>query len=317
MYPRDSMAQRRIDATRQPPADAGPLASSGRLSVGALCVPASAVLLGLADTTPATASAIRCLLALPVVGVLAARERRSAGRLSPRGYVSAVACGVMFACDMLLWTQAISEVGAGLSTVLVNAQVAVVPLLAWLVDREPVRRRFLFALPVVAVGVVMAGGVLEHGLSGTVPVRGTVHAVGAALCYSGFLFLLRRGGQAGQPMQTYATVLVTAAATAVAVGPWWHGLELRPGWATMGWLMAVTVTGELLGWLLVAYFTPKLPGEVGSALLLLTPVGAVLLGMVALVERPSMLQLTGCALILVAGYAGTAAAPGQHAERAG
>jgi drug/metabolite transporter (DMT)-like permease len=289
----------------------------GGLGVGALCVSASAVLLGLADTTPATASAIRCLLALPVVGVLAARERCSVGRLSPRGYVSAAACGVMFAGDMLLWTQAIPEVGAGLSTVLVNAQVAVVPLLAWLVDREPVQRRFLFALPVVAVGVVMAGGVLEHGLSGTDPVRGTVHAVGAALCYSGFLFLLRRGGQAGQPMQTYAAVLVTAAAAAVAVGPWWHGLQLRPGWATMGWLVAVTVTGQLLGWLLVAYFTPKLPSEVGSALLLLTPVGAVLLGMVALAERPSTLQLAGCALIVVAGYAGTATAPGQHAERAG
>jgi drug/metabolite transporter (DMT)-like permease len=289
----------------------------GGLGVGALCVSASAVLLRLADTTPATASAIRCLLALPVVGVLAARERRSAGRPSPRGYASAAACGVMFAGDMLLWTQAIPEVGAGLSTVLVNAQVALVPLLAWLIDREPVQRRFLFALPVVTVGVVMAGGILEHGLSGTDPALGTVHAVGAALCYSGFLFLLRRGGQAGQPMQTYAAVLFTAAATAVAVGPSWYGLELRPGWATMGWLVAVTVTGQLLGWLLVAYFTPELPSEVGSALLLLTPVGAVLLGMVALAERPSMLQLAGCALILVAGYAGTAFAPGRNTQRTG
>lgn len=43
----------------------------------------------------------------------------------------------------LLWTRAIVEIGAGLSIVLVNLQVVLVPLLAWLVDREPVTRRFL------------------------------------------------------------------------------------------------------------------------------------------------------------------------------
>jgi drug/metabolite transporter (DMT)-like permease len=45
---------------------------------------------------------------------------------------------------------------------------------------------------------------------------------------------------------------------------------------------------------------------VGSTLLLLTPIGAVALGAVVLAERPSPLQLAGCALVLVAGYIGTA-----------
>ena len=44
----------------------------------------------------------------------------------------------------------------------------------------------------------------------------------------------------------------------------------------------------------------------GSALLLLTPIGAVVLGALVLAERPSPLQLAGCALVLVASYAGTA-----------
>jgi drug/metabolite transporter (DMT)-like permease len=287
------------------------------LAAGALCISASAVLLGLAGTTPATATAARSLFALPVVGLFAVRERRSAGPLSTSGHLSAVACGAMFAGDMMLWTQSIPEVGAGLSTVLVNVQVVIVPLLAWLVDRERTPRRFLLALPVVLAGVVLAGGVLEHGLSGADPSLGAVHAIGAALCYSGFLFLLRRGGQGGQPMQTYAIVLGTSAAVAIAVGPSWHGLDLWPGWATLGWLVGVTVTGQLLGWLLVAYFTPKLPSAVGSALLLLTPVGAVLLGVVALAERPSPLQLAGCVLILVAGYVGTPTSADDRADSAG
>ncbi|WP_082973530.1 DMT family transporter [Mycobacterium sp. E2327] len=272
------------------------------LAVGALCVSASAVFLKLAATTPATATAARCLLALPVVVVLAIPEWRRGRALSRRGLLSAACCGALFAGDMLLWTQAIPEVGAGLSTVLVNTQVAVVPLLSWLVDRERVSARFLLALPALLVGVALAGGMGEHGISGSNPALGTAHAIGAALCYSGFLFLLRRGGQAGQAMQTYAVVLATSAVLAVAVGPWWHGLELWPGWHAVGWLILVAVTGQLLGWLFVAFFSARVPSTVSSALLLLAPVGAVALGAAVLGERPSALQLGGCALVLAAGY---------------
>jgi drug/metabolite transporter (DMT)-like permease len=275
------------------------------LGVGALCVSASAVLLGLAATTPATASVARCLFAVPVVVVLARIESRRATRLTRRGVLSALASGALFAGDMLLWTQAIPEVGAGVSTVLVNAQVALVPLLAWLIDHEPVRSRFLWALPAIAAGIVLAGGIFEHGLTGSNPLLGTVHGIGAALCYSGFLFLLRRGGQGGQPMQTYAVVLVASAAVSAIVGSWWHGLVLMPGWSTLGWLILVTITGQLLGWLLVAYFAPRLASDLSSVLLLLTPIGAIVLGAVILAERPTALQLIGCALVLIAGYVGT------------
>ncbi|OBI37886.1 DMT family transporter [Mycobacterium sp. E2238] len=275
------------------------------LAIGALSVSASAVLLKLAAATPATATAARCLIALPVVVILAIPEWQHRGGLPRRGLLSAILCGVLFAGDMLLWTQAIPEVGAGLSTVIVNAQVAVVPVLSWLADRERISRRFLLTLPALLVGVLLAGGVLEQGLSGSDPTRGTVHAVGAAVCYSGFLFLLRRGGQAGRPMQTYGVVLATSGIVAVAVGPWWHGLDVWPGWRALAWLTLVAITGQLFGWLLVAFCSGRLPSTVSSALLLLTPVGAVALGAVALGERPSSLQLAGCALVLLAGYLGS------------
>jgi drug/metabolite transporter (DMT)-like permease len=286
-----------IDRTRTAPVG---------LTVGALSLSASATLLGLAGTTAATATTARCALAVPAVAALAVREKRRMGGLDARQYLSAVVCGVLFAADMLWWTQAIPEVGAGLSTVLVNTQVAIVPLLAWLVDREPVHRRFLWALPVILAGVLLAGGIFEHGVTGTNPTMGTVHAVAAAMCYSGFLFLLRRGGRGGQPLQTYLVVLMSALVVAVAVGLLGNGLDVTPGWTTAGWLILVTITGQLLGWLLVAFCTPKLPSEVSSAMLMLMPIGAVALGALILAERPSPLQLAGCALVLVASYAATA-----------
>jgi drug/metabolite transporter (DMT)-like permease len=205
---------------------------------------------------------------------------------------------------MLLWTQAILEVGAGLSTVLVNAQVIVVPLLAWLIDREHISRRFLLALPAMIAGVLLTGGVLEQGVSGRDPTLGTVHAVLAALCYSGFLYLLRRGGQ-HQAVQSYTDVIVVAAVASLVVGALWHGVALDPGWAAIGWLALVALLGQVLGWLLVAIATPHLPSEIGAALLLLTPIGALLLGAAVLSERPTALQLVGCALILATAYAGS------------
>src|SRR3954468_12305953 len=242
------------------------------LAFGAVSLSASAVLLGLAATTPATATAARCLFALPAVAALAAAERRRHGALNQQAYLSAAVCGVLFAADMLWWTQSIPEVGAGLSTVLVNTQVAIVPLLAWLVDRERSGPRFLWSLPVILAGVLLAGGIFEHGISGTNPAWGTIHAVAAAVCYSGFLFLLRRGGQGGNPMQSYGVVLASATVVAAGLGLATNSLELSPGWSTYGWLILATVSGQLVGWLLVAFCGPRLPSDVGSALLLLTPI---------------------------------------------
>lgn len=275
------------------------------MGVGAVCVSASAVFLALAATSTGTASAYRCVLALPVVAFAARAEAQRHGRSSRPEIGWAVVAGVLFAIDMLFWTAAIPEVGAGLSTVLVNAQIVLVPLLARVFGGETITRRFLWALPAVLLGVVLTGGVFEHGLSGTDPALGTVQALIAALGYSGFLYLLRRGGTAGRPIQTYLVVLVTAALVCASVGSRWQGITVTPGWAAFGWLCAVTVCGQLLGWFLVALCAPHLSADAGAALLLLTPVGALVLGAVVLGEKPSPWQILGAALMLAAAYLGT------------
>ncbi|MGW2419470.1 DMT family transporter [Streptomyces sp. NPDC001709] len=280
------------------------------MAIGALCVSASAVLLDLAHTTPGTASFYRCVLALPALLMLAGVEHHREGAPARRRYGLAFAAGVLFAGDMLLWTQAIAEVGAGLSTVLVNVQVVLVPLIAWAVDREPVPARFLSWLPLLLLGVLLTGGLLEHGVSvGTNPRWGTVHAVLAAVCYSGFLYLLRRGGHRGQVRQVYTVVIVSAAAVSLLAGLAWYGFDSAPGWRVLGWLLAVAVCSQVVGWLLVATASPKLASHVGAVLLLLTPVGAVAPGAVVLGERPTPLQLAGCGLILISAYFTTAHKP--------
>jgi drug/metabolite transporter (DMT)-like permease len=279
----------------------GPLTSSHpriAIAVGAVAVSATAIFVDLAGCQPGTASFYRCVLALPFLLPLALREGRGIQRLGRRELLAAVVAGVLFAGDMLLWTQAIFDVGAGISTVIVNVQVIVVPLLALAIDREPITRLFLATLPVMALGVLLAGGVLDHGVRGMHTVRGTVEAVLAALCYSGFLFILRRSGRSTRALPSYTVVIVASAAGSWVGGALWHGFSFAPRLAAIGWLALAAICGQVVGWLLVASAAPKLSSESASVLLLLTPIGSLVLGGLVIGQRPTSLQLAGSLLIL-------------------
>jgi len=276
------------------------------LVVGALAVATSSVFIDLSGASPGTATFYRCVLALPLLSLPAAREHRVRGPVDRRGALVALLAGALFAGDALLWTAAIGELGAGLSTVVVNAQVLMVPLLALLLDSERLGRRYLFALPLMIVGIVLTAGLVGRAGSSSDPLLGTAHAVAAAVCYSGFLYLLRRGGTRGLVSQPYLWVVASAGVVGLLVGTAWRGADLTPGWAAFGWLVLTAVLGQSVGWLLVAVASPRLPSTVSAALLLCTPVGALLLSAVATGERPSVVQLAGAALVLSGAYLASA-----------
>ncbi|MFF0343671.1 DMT family transporter [Kribbella sp. NPDC004875] len=283
-------------------ADKAPTHAAPWLAVGALFVSVSSVLIDLAGTTPGTASFYRCVLSLPLLAVVAGIERRRKRPLRRDELLFGLLAGAFFAGDMLLWTRAIDEVGAGLSTVVVNVQVIGVPLLAWAIDGETVPRRFVAWVPVMILGVALTAGLIGGGAAGTDPVHGTIHAVLAAACYSVFLYLLRRTGMGGRPIQNYFVVIASAGLVSLVAGWLWRGVDLTPGLRVIGWLIGVAVAGTVVGWLLVATYSPRLPSHVGAALLMLTPVGALVLSSVVLHERPTGLQLIGCVLILAGAY---------------
>lgn len=285
-------------------------------ALGAIGVSSSGLFVALSNTSPGTVTFYRCVFALPLLAPLAIAERRRCGAPTTRQHWWAVAAGVLFAADALLWTQAIYEVGVGLSAVLVNTQVVMVPLLARLIDRESLSVRFFVLLPVVAVGAVLTGGVFETSVTGSAPIAGTVHSALAALCYSVFLFLLRRGGPNRPQIQSYVTIMVCAAVAALIGGVLWGGVGLVPGWGPTGWLVLTAICGQVLGWLLVALGSPSLRVEVSSALLLLTPIGALVLAAAVLAQMPSTLQVIGCILILGSAYSITTSRAGAGANQA-
>ena len=267
--------------------------------VGAVAIAFSAILFRLAHVSPSTGAFFRCFWALPVLWLVTRWERRRWRPRARRSRLYAGAAGLLFAADLILWHNAIDQVGAGLGTVLANTQVVLVGLVAWLLLGETPRRSSLAAIPVVAAGVVLVSGVLEQGAYGTNPGLGVVYGVCTGLAYTGFLLVLRQGqaGVVGPAGPLFDATIVAAGACALA--GWAIGdLDLTPSWAATGWLVLLALVAQVLGWLLIAISLPRLPAVVTSVSLTIQPVCSVVFAALILGESPSALQLAGAAAIL-------------------
>jgi drug/metabolite transporter (DMT)-like permease len=272
---------------------------------GGLCTSASSVFVALAAVSTGTVAFYRFLLAVPVLTPLALAESR--GRLRGSTFdATALGAGALLAGDALLWNQAITESGAGIATVIVNAQVIIVPLLGWLTLGERPSPLFAATVPVMLAGVALAGG-LAGGATGADPIHGALLACGAAACYAGFLFLLRQASGAGTAVGTVLAITIAGALVSAVVAPLWHGLDLGPSAGSLGWIACVALSSQVIAYVLIGPGLARLSPSAGAAVLLIQPVGSVALAAIALGERPSALQLGGCALVLTAVYAATVA----------
>jgi len=276
--------------------------------VGAFVIAFSSILVRLSGASPSTAAIFRCAYALPALGLLAWWEDRRHGARAWRDRRAAIAAGVFFATDLILWHNSIEDVGAGLATVLANVQVVLVPLAAWALLRERPARRVLAALPVAVVGVLLISGALEAHAYGRAPARGALFGIGAGVSYVGFLLLLRRGGvdlrrPAGPLFDATATAAVLCVCAGVVIGD----ARLVPSWPGAGWLLALAFSSQVVGWLAITISLPRLPAAMTSLLLTLQPIGSVLAAAAIFGESPSALQSLGVVALL--GALLTVAAP--------
>jgi drug/metabolite transporter (DMT)-like permease len=299
---------------------------------GAVCISSSAVLMKLADTTPSITALGRCAFALPLLGALAwAERRRGAPRLPSRSRWLAWLAGVFLAGDLIVWSHAITAIGAGLGTVVGNLQVIIVSLLAWLFLGERPRRSLVLAFPVMLAGLVLVGGLADVGGTrayGTNPRLGVVYGVAVAIIYAVYILTLRQatsvpgprppGPGSPGPRPAVAAVLFKAtigAAVASAVLGWvLNDYRLGPDpspWPTLGWLALLALTSQVIGWLLITVSMPRLQAGMIGALLLVQPAGSVALSYAFLGERPSVLQLTGVVLVLAGVVVAVSGGPGR------
>jgi drug/metabolite transporter (DMT)-like permease len=270
----------------------------GAALVAASFLAFSGILYRLSGASPATATLFRCLFAVPVLWLLARREDRILGRRAPRDRGLAVASGVFFALDLLTWSVAVDLVGAGLATVIANMQVVIVPLVGWALLGERPAGRVFAGIALVVVGMVLISGVLETDAYGADPVGGIVFGLAAAVFYSAYLLLIRRGNRDHRFAGPLLDASASSALTAAVIGTTMGSLVLLPSWPAWGWLFVVAMTSQVAGYGLVNIALPRLPAALTSILLMFQPVVTIVFAALILGERPSALQLGGVALIL-------------------
>jgi drug/metabolite transporter (DMT)-like permease len=279
--------------------------------LGAACISSSAVVMRLAGSSASVTALGRCAIALPVLAAAAWLERRSGtARLTRRGAWLARVAGVFLAADLIVWSHAITDIGAGLGTVITNLQVVVVTLLAWALLGERPHRSLLLALPVMIGGLILVGGLTGTGAYGTHPGLGVALGVGVAVLYAVYILMLRQatahyapaGGPGAPPRAPVVAPLfqatVGATAGSAVLGLLLRDFRLGPAWPALGWLVLLALSSQVLGWLLITMSMPGLPAWLVSALLLVQPAGSLCLSAAFLGERPSLPQLAGVTLML-------------------
>ncbi len=266
---------------------------------GALAIAFSAILVDLAAVSPSTAAVFRCAYALPVLGLLALRERRRFGPAAPHHWRYGAGAGAFFAADLILWHHAIADIGAGLATTLANLQVPLVAVAAWALLGERPSARVAIAVPLVFAGAVLISGAIGEGAYGDDPARGALYGVLTAVAYTGFILVLREMGRdLRRPAGPLFAATLMATLVAGVAGVLLGEADFAPSWPAHGWLVTLALTSQVLGWLLIALALPRLPAALTSVVLTVQPVGSVVLGIVLLGEDPAPLQLAGVAVIV-------------------
>lgn len=263
---------------------------------GILTISFSAIFVRLADVAPTTAAFYRVGYAIPALLVmrLVAGDRRTR-----RERAMALAAGVLFSVDVMLWHISIEYIGAGLSTVVANSQVLWVGLIAWLVLGERPSRTAFAVVPVVLVGIALIGGLGRTDAYGSDPILGAVLALAAGVAYSLFLLVFRAANpRLMHPAGPLLDASVGAALVLLVVSRFDDAFSFAITFPAHGWLIALGVVVHAGGWVLISVVLPRLPALETSVMLLLQPAATVLWAQLIFTETLSMVQWTGVAVVL-------------------
>jgi drug/metabolite transporter (DMT)-like permease len=266
--------------------------------LGVLSISFSAIFVRLSGASPVTATFYRGAYAVPVL-LAVWLAQRSDDRRGRRERWLALGSGLLLALDLNLWHESIAMLGAGLGTVVANAQVVFVAAAAWSLYGERATIGRIVTIGVVLGGVVLTSGLARHDAYGTQPVAGAVVGLLAAVVYAAFLLVYREANRTPGPRSgplLDSTIGMIAGALASAIFD--PHFTFTPGLMPSVWLFLLAIGSQVIGWLLIGVALPRLPVVETSVMLLGQPVFTVIWGVLLFSERLSVVQWTGSAIVL-------------------
>jgi drug/metabolite transporter (DMT)-like permease len=133
-----------------------------------------------------------------------------------------------------------------------------------------------------------------------------------AVCYAGYLLLLRRGRDRRHAAGPIFDSTLTCGLTALAAGLVLGDFDPVPALPMHVWLLLLALTAQVAGQVMIATALPRLPAVTTSLILLIQPVLATIIAVIVLSESPSPTQVLGVLLIIGGVVLGSAPGRGRH-----
>ncbi len=273
------------------PSDRAPKGAWVVLAVAVTAISSSALLVRGMEAEPLAIAAWRTLIASLVLSPSLLRARRWP---SARDLGLAGLAGALLALHFWAWFASVKSTTILRSTLLVCLTPGWTLLLEWALGGVRPTARPLVGLAVALPGLALLAG---DG-AGAASLRGDALATFAGALWSGYLLLGRDARQRLDALPWMALVCGAAAAVLFPLGAV-AGVPLG-GFPTATWalLAAAVAFPQLLGHQGFAWAVKFVPASTLSALTLLEPVGAALLGAAVLSEWPTAGEWVGMALVL-------------------
>ena len=118
------------------------------------------------------------------------------------------------------------------------------------------------------------------------------------MLYTNALIFRASGRDSGSPAGPLLDVTLGATVTVGAIGLFDGQLDPAFVWPAHGWLLALALGSQVVGWLLIGAALPRLPALETSVILLLQPMLTILWAWLLFTEAVSALQGLGMALVL-------------------
>ena len=226
------------------------------------------------------------------------------GRALPRDPLSillAVALGVLTLLANLAIIRALAALDPALTSVIAHTQVLFVTMMGWLLLRERVTLRFALGIALALAGIAIMR--LPDSLSQSAATRTAASAPGigwalaAALMWSLMQVITRKFAHRIDPIPVNTLRLWSAAAMVACVPGTLHaGADLGP----RIWLLAAgaALSGPFLARTFLMYAVRHIPASHSTAMTLVAPVFAFILGFLAFGTTPSHIEIIGGAIVL-------------------
>ena len=284
------------------PSEEKNLSGSGRY-LAALLAGNAALALGpwfvrLADTGPVAAGFWRMLLPIPLVALLAWRERRPDMPATDRRlWLMVLVAGVFFAMDLASWHLGIERTRLGNATLFGNSGSIILMLWGLVVlRRRPTWREGLAIVTALGGAAILLGRSLEVS---TTTLAGDLLCMLAGLFY---VFYLLPAQRARAVMGQWSVLLLVSlsASPILLVTALTMGEPVWPGPAGFGPVIALAISSQILGQGLLVYSLKHFPPLVIGMALLTQPALAAAVGWVAFDEVLSLPDIFGMAMVAAA-----------------